>query len=82
MRRTAAVFCVGLLLACQGAGKSENAVEQYRAWCWAESKPLGDWVLDRAVAEEQVAKHKKLFPHHSAMVKVFHGAPPEETSAE
>ena len=73
MRRVAASLSIALLLACQSASKHPDAVEQYRAWCWFESKPLGDWVLDRKLAEEQVAKHKRHWPHHSATVKVYHG---------
>jgi len=68
----AATLCVGLLLACQGASKSDGPA-QYRAWCWSRSKPLGDWTLDRAQAETELKKHDKIFPHHNATIKVFHG---------
>ena len=70
MRRILSLSLVGLLLACQSASKEERRV-QYRAWCWRESKPLGDWTEDRAVSEEQVKKHLKIYPHHSSTVKVF-----------
>ena len=70
MRRIVTLSFVGLLLACQSADK-EKGPAQYRAWCWRESKPLGDWTEDRAIADEQVKKHLKIYPHHSATVKVF-----------
>ena len=81
MRRMAAFLFAGLLLACQSASNHPDAVKQYRAWCWFESKPLGSWVLDRAVAEAQVKKHKRHWPHHSATVKVWTG-PTEKTGAK
>jgi len=74
MRRAAAILCVGLLLACQSTNESEHPA-QFRAWCWRESKPLGDWTFDRSVAEAQKAKHDKTFPHHSVTVKVWRGDP-------
>ena len=72
MRRIVTLSLVGLLLACQSAEKQEGPA-QYRAWCWSESKPLGDWTFDRAAAEEQLKKHERIYPHHRANIKVWRG---------
>jgi len=74
MRRAIALLCISLLLACQSGSKSDHPA-QYRAWCWSKSRPLGDWTFDRAVAEEQMRKHDKMFPHHNASIKVWRGDP-------
>lgn len=73
MRRIAALLVVSMLLACQGSGASEGSVKQYRAWCWSESKPLGNWTTDKAAAQTQVDAHTKMIPHHRAAVKVWTG---------
>ena len=76
MARIATILVIlSCLLACKGTGDPENAVKQYRAWCFAESKPLGDWHLDRAAAEADLKKHKKIWAHHSASIKIWTGDP-------
>jgi len=72
MGRMAATLCIALLLACQGSGKPEGPA-QYRAWCWTRSNPLGPWTYNRAEAEAALARHDRIFPHHSANIKVYHG---------
>jgi len=74
MRRVATTLGLGLLLACQSASESDYP-EQYRAWCWSESKPLGDWRFARSVPEEQKKRHDRMFPHHNVTVKVWRGDP-------
>lgn len=74
MRRIVSVGLVGLLLACQGSGSKADGVKQYRAWCWSESKPLGDWTTDRATAQAQLDKHLRQIPHHRADIKVWTGS--------
>ncbi|MHC4849702.1 MAG: hypothetical protein ACYTEG_14775 [Planctomycetota bacterium] len=73
MRRFTATLAIFLLLACQGSGETEGGVKQYRAWCWSESKPLGDWSTDKDAAQAQVDAHVKMIPHHRAAVKVWTG---------
>lgn len=73
MRRFIALFTIALLTACQTSDESEPGVKQYRAWCWSESKPLGDWTTDKAAAQAQVDAHTKMIPHHRAAVKVWTG---------
>jgi hypothetical protein len=70
----AALALAGLLLACQSDSKSDYPM-QYRAWCWSESKPLGDWTLDEAEAKKQVEEHRRLWPHHRPDVKRWRGDP-------
>ena len=74
MRRLAAILSLSLILACQGSGEKPGDVKQFRAWCWSESKPLGDWTTDRAEAQAQVDKHLRQIPHHRADVKVWTGS--------
>jgi len=66
----ACLFCA----ACAGAGdKVAGGPVKYQAWCHTESKPLGDWHEDKKLAEEQRAKHERLFPFHQ--VRIWTGNP-------
>lgn len=67
------VLLLFVALACRGPGAREPGVEQYRAWCWSRSRPLGDWTTDRAAAQAQLDEHLRRYPHHRATVKVWTG---------
>ena len=69
------VVVCSALLACKAPGDPAKAVKQYRAWCFSESKPLGDWHLDRAAAEVDLKKHLGMRAHHSASIKIWTGDP-------
>ena len=58
------------LIACQSG--AAPGVEQFRAWCWSKSRPLGDWTTDRAKATGRRID-LRLYPHHRADVKVWTG---------
>ena len=73
MRRIVASVSVALLLACQGSGENQDGVKQFRAWCWSESRPLGDWTTDRPVAQAELDKHIRQIPHHRANIKIWTG---------
>ena len=76
MRRTALILAIGcLVFACKSSGDPAKAVKQYRAWCFSKSRPLGDWHLDRAAAEYDLEKHKGIWPHHRASIKIWTGDP-------
>ena len=75
VRHLATILLLFSLVACKGAGDPEKAVKQYRGWCWSESRPLGDWHLDKAAAEADVQRHLGRRAHHSASVKIWTGDP-------
>lgn len=76
MRRTALFLAFScLVFACKTSGDPAKAVEQYRAWCFSKSRPLGNWHRDRAAAEYDLKRHKAVWPHHRASIKIWTGNP-------